>query len=223
MPDGQSILFHAQGRLYTGPLNDSEEPALLLQPEHGFAFPLAWSRNGQVLIYSNPVPGTDRSRDVWMLPIGGKPIPFLTSPRDERAAMFSPDGQWVVYAAKEAGREEEVYVQPYPGPGARVVVSQGGGIEPVWSPTGREIFYRSVDGRRLIAVDVQVTPAFSAGTPRVLFEGPYPLGTSFWSDYDVFPGGQEFLMIAADAVGSEALHVAINWIAEVRPRLGNPE
>ena len=38
-----------------------------------------------------------------------------------------------------------------------------------------------------------------------------------WSDYDVFPGGQEFLMIAADAVGSEALHVAINWIAELRP------
>ena len=97
------------------------------------------------------------------------------------------------------------------------------GIEPVWSPTGREIFYRSVDGRRLIAVDVQVTPVFSAGTPRLLFEGPYPLGTSFWSDYDVFPGGQEFLMIAADAIGSEALHVAINWIAEVRPRLGNPE
>jgi len=222
MPDGQSILFNSQGRLYTAPLNDSEEPALLLQPEHGLAFALAWSPNGQVLIYSNPVPGTDRSRDVWMLPIGGKPIPFLTTPRDERSAMFSPDGQWV-YAAKEAGREEGVYVQPYPGPGARVVVSQGGGIEPVWSPTGREIFYRSVDGRRLIAVDVDVTTAFSAGTPRVLFEGPYPLGSSFYSDYDVFPGGQEFLMISADAVGSEALHVAINWIAEVRQRLGNPE
>jgi Tol biopolymer transport system component len=223
MPDGRSILFHSEGRLYTAPLNDSTEPALLLEPERGFAFPLAWSRDGQVLIYSNPVPGTDGSRDVWMLPHGGKPNGFLTSPRDERSAMFSPDGQWVVYAAKEGSREEEVYVQPYPGPGVRLVVSQGGGIEPVWSPTGREIFYRSVDGRRLMAVDVQTKPVFSVGTPRVLFEGPYPLGTSFWSDYDVFPDGREFLMIAADDVGAEQLHVAINWIAEVRRRLETPQ
>ena len=223
MPDGRALLFNSQGRLYTAPLNDSTDPALLLEPERGLAFPLAWSRDGQVLIYSNPVPGTDGSRDVWMLPAGGKPTPFLTSPRDERSAMFSPDGQWVVYAAKEAGREEEVYVQPYPGPGARVVVSKGGGIEPVWSPTGDEIFYRSVDGRRMIAVDVQHTPVFSVGTPRVLFEGPYPLGTSFWSDYDVFPDGKEFLMIAADDVGSEELHVAINWMAEVRQRLRTPD
>jgi Tol biopolymer transport system component len=103
------------------------------------------------------------------------------------------------------------------------VVSKGGGIEPVWSPTGDEIFYRSVDGRRMIAVDVQHTPVFSVGTPRVLFEGPYPLGTSFWSDYDVFPDGKEFLMIAADDVGSEELHVAINWMAEVRQRLRTPD
>jgi hypothetical protein len=43
------------------------------------------------------------------------------------------------------------------------------------------------------------------------------------SDCDVFPGGQEFLMMSADAVGSEALHVAINWIAGVRQRLEKPE
>jgi len=222
MPDARSILFNFQGRLYAAPIDDSTEPTLLLAPERGLAFPLAWSRDGRVLIYSNPVP-PGGSRDVWMLPTGGKPTPFLTSPRDERSAMFSPDGLWVVYAAKEAGREEEVYVQPYPGPGARVVVSKGGGIEPLWSPTGREIFYRSVDGRRMMAVDVQAKPVFSAGAPRLLFEGPYPLGTSFWSDYDVFPDAEEFLMIGADDVKADELHVAVNWIAEVRQRLGMPD
>ena len=54
----------------------------------------------------------------------------------------------------------------------------------------------------------------------MLFEEPYPLETSYSSDYDVFPDGKEFLMIAADGLASEELHVAINWIAEVRQRPG---
>jgi eukaryotic-like serine/threonine-protein kinase len=219
MPDGRSITFQSQGRLYSAPIDESAAPALV--PTQEGVFPLAWSRDGRVLIYSHPVPKT--SRDVWTLPAGGTPTPFLTTVRDERAAMFSPDGLWVVYAEKEIGREEVVYVQPYPGPGGRVVISRGGGIEPVWSPTGREIFYRSVDGRRMFAVEVQTEPSISVGAPRVLFEGPYPLGSSFWSDYDVWPDGNEFLMVAADDVGQPELHVVVNWIAEVRRRLAAPE
>ena len=53
------------------------------------------------------------NRDVWVLPAGGKPTPFLATSRDERSAMLSPDGRWMVYAVLEAGREEEVYVQRY--------------------------------------------------------------------------------------------------------------
>lgn len=137
--------------------------------------------------------------------------------------MFSPDGRWVVYAAKEVGRDEQVYVQPYPGPGDRVVVSRDGGIQPVWSPTGREIFYRSVDGRRMMAVDIETTPKVSVGTPHVLFEGPYRLGESFWSDYDVWPDGNEFLMVTVDDAPPPGIHVFINWISEVRRRIVAPE
>jgi len=190
MPNGRSIMFQAQGRLFSAPVDDSREPELVLSPSEGVAFPLAWSRDGRVLVYSNAVPRT--GRDIWTLRVGDEPTAFVRTPRDERAAMFSPDGRWVVYAAKEVGRDEEVYLQPYPGPGDRVVVSRDGGIQPVWSPTGREIFYRSVDGRRMIAVDIETTPTVSVGTPHVLFEGAYRLGESFWSDYDVWPDGNEF-------------------------------
>jgi Tol biopolymer transport system component len=100
-----------------------------------------------------------------------------------------------------------------------VIVSRGGGIEPVWSPTGREIFYRSVNGRRMMVVDVHTEPSFSVGTPRVLFEGPYPLASSYWSDYDVFRGGNEFLMVAADDAAPSELRVVINWTAEMTQRL----
>ena len=40
------------------------------------------------------------------------------------------------------------------------------GLEPVWSPTGREIFYRSVDGTRLMSVDMRTDPSLQVGTPR---------------------------------------------------------
>ena len=49
----------------------------------------------------------------------GKPTVFLNSPFIEGAPMFSPDGRWLAYASNESGRLE-VYVRPYPGPGAKL-------------------------------------------------------------------------------------------------------
>jgi hypothetical protein len=124
-----------------------------------------------------------------------------------------------VYSSKDAGRESEVYVQPYPGPGGRVIVSRGGGVEPVWSPTGREIFYRSENGRRILAVAVQTQPTFSAGVPRMLFEGHYPITDSFWSNYDVTADGNQFLMVAGPESAPPGLQVVINWMEDLKQRM----
>ena len=43
-------------------------------------------------------------------------------------------------------------------------------------------FFRSTDGRQLIAVGVATTPTFRAGAPRQLFEGRFLLGASFWAE-----------------------------------------
>ena len=134
-------------------------------------FPLAWSADGRLLAFSNPTNQT--SRDIWVLPLGGTPAPFLASPLDERAGMFSPDGRWLVYALKQTGRDEEIYVQAYPGPGGRWLISTGGGMEPVWSPDGKEIFYRALDGSRMLTVSVKTSPTFSASPPKSLFEDRY--------------------------------------------------
>lgn len=130
--------------------------------------------------------------------------------------MFSPDGGWIVYSELEVGRDEQVYVQPYPGPGGRVVISPEGGSEPVWSPTGDEIFFRSADGDRLFAVAVRTTPTFSASAPRLLFEGRFAAAPgNFWSNYDVSPDGQQFLLIEEDETAPARLNVVVNWMAEV--------
>jgi hypothetical protein len=82
-----------------------------------------------------------------------------------------------------------------------VGISPGGGSEPVWSPTGREIFYRSLDGRRMMAVEMGTTPGFIASMPRQLFEfeGRYRARSgAFWFNYDVSRDGLSFLMVVTE-------------------------
>jgi hypothetical protein len=204
--DGRNIAFNRGGSIFTIPADDSGPPVLVLQGEPTAAvYPLAWSRDGRTLVYSRPDP---ISRDVYVLPAGGKPTPFLSSAKDERSAMLSPGGDWMVYSVLDGGRED-VYLNPYPGPGGRVPVSTDGGREPVWS--GDEIFYRSADGQRMMAVTVQTKPTLSIGRPREVFRGQYRLG-SFWSQYDVHPRTKEFLMIAVDGPIEPSLVVAVNWL-----------
>jgi hypothetical protein len=47
---------------------------------------------------------------------------------------------------------------------------------------------------RVMAVPVSTTPTFSAGTPHLLFEGPFRTDGPSRS-YDVTPDGQRFLMV----------------------------
>jgi hypothetical protein len=56
-----------------------------------------------------------------------------------------------------------------PGPGGKWQISTEGGTEPVWNPKGRELFHRN--GNKMMAVDVTTHGTFSAGKPKVLFEG----------------------------------------------------
>ena len=86
----------------------------------------------------------------------------LTSPMSERrscrprrrtdsGASLSPDGRWLAHTSDQSG-QTEVWVRPYPGPGVPVRVSTNGGIEPVWSRTGQELYY--LEGQRVMAVAV---------------------------------------------------------------------
>jgi serine/threonine-protein kinase len=209
--DGKTITFANSGNILNIPADDSGPSTALLRREPDAVLPLAWSRDGRTLVFSRPMPQTNR--DVWVLPAGGKPTPFLATTRDERSAVLSPDGRWMVYAVLEAGREEEVYLQQYPGPGDRTPVSVGGGREPVWSPSGDEIFYRSIDGERMMAVSVRTKPTLTIGQPRMLFQGQFRLG-SFWSEYDVSPKTKDFLMVAVDEPTRPRLVVAVNWLRE---------
>src|SRR6185503_3147385 len=126
-------------------------------------------------------------------------FPFTHSDFDEHRGQFSPDGKWAAYHSDESGRQE-IYVQPFPGPGNKSLVSTDSGTQARWRRDGKELFYVRLDGR-LMAVPIRL-PASSdqrpeIGTPVELFSPP--LGgavqqADFRHQYMVSADGQKFLV-----------------------------
>jgi hypothetical protein len=113
-------------------------------------------------------------------------------------------------------------VQPYPGPGGKVTISNGGGRSPLWSAGGRELLYRN--GNRMMAVAAETSPRFHAGVPRLLFEGNFAPENSGAgaNDYDVSADGQRFLMlrpVVSDTSGEPPrpqINIVLNWFEDLK-------
>ena len=88
-----------------------------------------------------------------MLPREGDPIEVITTPLPirERHPAPSPDGRWLAYSSDETG-QFEIYVQRYPDGADKRRISTDGGLAPVWSPNGRELFYRVASGDSVMVV-----------------------------------------------------------------------
>ena len=131
--------------------------------------------------------------------------------------MFSPEGRWLAYVSDESGRDE-VYMQPFPGPGGKRQISTEGGKEPLWAHHGQELFYR--EGDKLMAVEITLEP-FTAGKPTMLFEGRYLPMIGFSPNYDITPDGQRFVFIksSAEELAVTQLNVVLNWFEELKQRV----
>ncbi|HJS60078.1 MAG TPA: hypothetical protein VKA01_18365 [Vicinamibacteria bacterium] len=226
-PDGRRIAFSAWTagglqKITSLAADGSGAAEELLNGEGGDAgwrWPGSFSPDGRFLTLDMTSPGTDY--DIWLLPLEGerKPRSLVRTPYDERGARFSPDGRFIVFQSEETGRNE-IYVQPFPGPGAKSQVSTEGGFGPLWASSGREVFYRTGDlGTKVMAVDVETKPELRVGKPKVLFEArrEYGLGGG---DFDVAPDGR-FLVIRAGPRESEHAHLelVLNWFDELRRRV----
>jgi serine/threonine-protein kinase len=121
----------------------------------------------------------------------------------------------MAYVSDESGRFE-VYVRPFPGPGGRWQVSLDLGTEPVWSPTGREIFYRS--GDKMMAASVRTQGGFEVGARAELFEGAFDPGPNTLTNYDVTRDGQTFVMLQQVAGSTQSVYVTLNWFEARRLR-----
>jgi Tol biopolymer transport system component len=220
-PDGRRIAFaSAKGGLANifWQLADGSGGLEQLTSSEYSAAPSSWSPNGALLAFHEVHPTS--GGDISVLHLSDHKVQlFLGAKSNEAAAQFSPDGRWLAYISDESGRFE-IYVQPYPGPGAKRKISTDGGTEPVWNPNGRELFYRNENA--MMAVDVAMQSGFTIGNPHKLFEGPYLPTSGSLPNYDVTPDGQRFLMLKPTEQAQAAptqINVVLNWIEELKQRV----
>jgi eukaryotic-like serine/threonine-protein kinase len=216
-PDGRTLVFTSNrsedtGDLYVRPVSGLGDERLLLHTAE-LKVVSDWSRDGNYIVFTSTNPR--RKLDLWFLPMTGdrKPVAYLQTGFSQIQAQVSPDGRWLAYASDESGRWE-VYLQSFPVPGTKRVVSVGGGGEPKWSPDGRELFYVRAD-KNVMVVDIPSGhPADGIGQPRALFTAPV-VGdtTSYRSRYTVSPGGDKFLFNALDESSQTPITVIVNWTA----------
>ena len=206
-PDGMTVTFTSGGGgsfdLFLRRADFSGEADVLLAAPEALS-PQSWSPDGQTLVFGKNV---GNQWDLSTLSPGGDPVPFLETEASEGMASISPNGEWLAYVSEQAG-EPRVYVQAFPQGGSRIPISTGQGNVPVWSRDGEELFFRN--GNQMMAVSVDPGPPFTAGAPRVLFEGPYLP----W--FDVSLDGQEFLMVeTSETEETSPLVLVQNWFKEL--------
>ena len=178
------------------------------------------SSDGQWLVLRAGGTGTG-TRDIHAIRPGVDSTSRLIvgSPADEYAPALSPDGRWLAYVSNETGREE-VYVRPFPDAArAKYRVTVQGGTEPRWSPDGRELFVRNARGEMVVYPARPSNDAFAVERAEVLFDASTFLSDNYHHSYDVTPDGH-FIMISPAEVTGGDLVLVVNWIDELRERVG---
>ena len=188
--DGTRVLYASRDDIYWKPASGATPEQRLFAMEHA-QYPSALTRDGApVFTDSHPA---NRS-DLWVMSKGGDRQSLLATPAGEVHPTLSPDDHWIAYTSDESERAE-VQVRPFPNvDDGKWVVSMNGGVAPVWSPDGRELFYMNGTAMMSVAIDTR-GGVFRYSAPTVLFTGPFETGSP---NFDVSPDGQYFLMVEAD-------------------------
>ena len=225
-PDGRAIAFVSNIRgggsqdafdIYRMPVDGSAPPELLLHHAFGL-WEAELSRDGQWLVVRSDEPVTSSNLRGRRLSGDTALVPLVVDKYISMQAALSPDGRWLAYTSDATGRFE-VYVAPFPSMSSTRLVSTGGGNEPRWSHSGKELFYKG--GGRMMAVDVAPGSAFTPGTPHALFPLSGYRSARNRPQYDVSPDDRRFLMIREfnDDSGEELVYVE-NWFSELRSKVG---
>ena len=228
-PDGQRIVYAS---LDNGVLNlwwtraDGSGGPQRLTESSVDRFPGSWRPDGKILAFFQR---TESNNDILTLPIEGdeksgwKPgqaVPFANSRFQEILPAFSPDGRWLAYTSDESGRLE-VYVRPFPGPGGKWQVSTGGGLKPMWSPNGKELFYNTVDNNKIMVASYTASAdTFRAGTPQLWSASQFTsVGQTF--NNSLHPDGKRFAVLKTADTGVPAtvrVNIVLNWLEELKQR-----
>ena len=219
-PDNKHLVFRSTSKELAGPglywlrADGAGDPQRILEGSNWG--PESISPDGKHLAYRE---GTA----IWTLPLDvadpehpkpGKPELFLRAEDTVGNVAFSPDGRWLAYSGANAANE--VYVRPFPGPGGKWQISNGGGGRVLWSRNGRELFYSVPSGINVVDYKVQ-GDTFVVGQARAWLQKQLPNAP------DLAPDGKRFVVaMEADAGEQKASTHAVflfNFFDELRRRV----
>ena len=222
--DGKHVAFQSDRNgdpaVFWQPIDGgTAEP--LTKPEPGTTHvPESWSRDG-VLLYSVRKGSTTT---LWMLSMADRQTKVFGDVVSEGLptnAVFSPDGQWVVYQiANQDASEGSTYVQPFPATGKRSEIGRGG--RPLWSRNSNELFFIPAPAQwRAVRWS---GPPFSF-TPPVAVPRPFGIsGPSSPRTFDFLPDGRligvgSTVPSASGAPSQSEIRVVLNWFEELKARV----
>jgi len=227
-PDGQRLVFTWRPAGGWGvavwPADGIGPPTMVVK---GNLVPLSFTPDGRQLALVH------QGRDILIASLDGQKAtvrPLMETERSEAdSPEFSPDGKWLAYRSGASGRQE-VYVQPYPGPGAAHLVSIEGGWSPAWHPNGRELFFVSLmdaaGTARMMAVDFGPGSPPRIGRPHVLFSyntRELSFRGNLLRQYDVGPDGQRFYTLRREAPAPPRavthINLVENWFEELKAKV----
>ena len=232
--DGKHIVFSRQtqgiGYLCRTAADGMGEIDQLLSLKNGALYPWSYSRDGKTLLLCEYAFAGIQDMDISALSMKGDQEKrlLLNDKYWESQTKIAPNGQWMAYVSDDEG-QGNVYVRPYPeiAKGKRQI-SMSGGHSPIWSPEGKQLFYRH--GDEVISVPVGTGPDFSYGNPKILFRGMYlSVGYGIYeiTPWDISPDGNRFLMIkppqATDGESAaetpRKINIVLNWFEELKERV----
>jgi serine/threonine-protein kinase len=212
-PRGGAIAFISERKgeydIYTANADGSNAQPLLTKDWD--EKPLGWTHDGRWLVETE-----------WRLD-GSTPanVIDLAAGSDHKAedlaldtasgVALSRDDQWLVFTRITSGRPE-VYAQPFRTRTAATRVSSNGGIEPFWSPTGNEIFFRRDD--------TLVSASFRPEGGRVVIGSETPLFRLPSSSLlcGVAPDGRFLVARLSDPAPPPGIRIVLNWFEELKGR-----
>jgi serine/threonine-protein kinase len=221
-PDGRYLIYRSEGHgMMWVRADGAGKPEPLLESKM-VQRPYSISPDGKRLAYFEFRPGGD----LWTLPLeqspaglrAGKPELFLATQYAEANPEFSPDGRWLAYDSNESGRSE-VYVRGFPDAGGKWQISNNGGVKPVWSRNGRELFFQSNDNRIIAVSYIAKSGSFAADKPRLWSEKSFA-SRGVVPTFDLAPDGKRFavMMEAEDEGPRSQVTFLLNFFDEVRRR-----
>src|SRR5262249_16119088 len=172
-------------------IDGSSARVLLSTPQSVPIEPTDWTKEG-LIVYE--MRNANTGWDLHAISVRQPDIKtvLLNSPASERQGRVSPDGAWITYTSNEDG-VEQVYMRSFPISGPRIQVSSFGGTQPVWAPSGRDIFF--IDPERMLLRSHVDTRLKRASVPTALFRFPPandPGLMDGW-EYDVAANDEKFL------------------------------